>query len=348
MFNPVYHEYRRSTLFGCIFVLLLSLAGAAIHYLRSVDDKVLLSKNRLISLSTRIDAEFTPVLTFAEAIRKSALLKLALPPVAGNQINVLQLSSGQNTSLNVTTDQAELQMLQQLIPYFELSSQLQPHLLGMYYISEQGFAVNGASRWPDYVADQFTQWLQQAPADMPYQRDLSFYSEFLPQQAALVLPVYADDTKLGRFVFALSLQSMLTPLQRHNSGGQFMLLDASGDVIHSSTNLSEQMINDHMLQVQRLNTMPWSLALLEKKASLFAGGVKDFFWHWFAYLLLLGALLLIMQYRYRRRTLSPFNRLLVHTDRLLKGQTAGVRHIPQNWRELFDRLCELARQAPSK
>lgn len=349
MFNPVYHEYRRSTLFGCILVLLLSVTGAAIHYLRSVDDKVLLSKNQLINVSAQIDAEFTPVLTFAEAIRRFAVAKLSLAPSdTAAQLNVLQLSNGQNTSLDVTAKHAELQMLQRLWPYFELASQAQSHLLAVYYISEQGFAVNGEDRWPDYIADQFIHWLQQDSADMPYQRDLAFHAEFLPQQAALTLPVYFNDARVGRLVFALSLQTMLAPLQKQNSGAQFMLLDTSGEVIHSSTSLSPHMISGHMLQVQRLNTMPWSVALLEQKSSLFAAGVKDFFWHWVTYLVLLGALLALMQYRYRRRTLSAFSRLLVHTDRLFKGQIQGVRHIPEGWRELFDRICELARRSPSE
>jgi sensor c-di-GMP phosphodiesterase-like protein len=127
-----------------------------------------------------------------------------------------------------------------------------------------------------------------------------------------------------------------------------MLLETSGELIHSSTSLSSHMISGHMLQVQRLNTMPWSVALLEQKSSLFAAGVKDFFWHWLTYLGLLGMLLAFMQYRYRRRTLSAFRRLLVHTDRLFKGQMQGVRHVPEGWRELFDRICELARRAPSE
>ncbi len=350
MNNPVYHEYRRSMLFGLILVLLLSVTGATIHYLRSVDYKVLRSKDKLNIITARLDSEFTPVLTFAEAIRRMAIIKLGLPPAEHDtEITVLQLGSAQNSHLSVTAEQTELQMLQRLWPYFELASQAQSHLVGMYYISERGFAVNGQARWPDYVADQFTQWLRQQPAEMPYQRDMAFYGEFLPQQAALTLPLYFNDVKLGRFVFALSLQTMLTPLHKQNTGIQFMLLDSSGDVIHSSTSLSPEMISGHMLQVQRLNTMPWSLALLEQKASLFAAGVKDFLWYWFTYLIMLASLLAAMQYRYRRRTLSAFNRLQVHIDRLLQGQAQGVRHIPHGWRDIFERISQLAqRQTPSK
>ena len=349
MINPTYYEYRRSSLMGAIFVLILSLLGGAVHYIRSVDSSVLSSKDKLAVVGTQLDAEFRPIVTFAEAVRRTAEAKLTLPPMAADgAITVLQLANGSVTDLPVNGQQAELQMLLRLWPYFELAPQAQPHLVAMYYVSEQGFVVNGQNRWPDYVADQFILWQQQQTAP-GYQRDMLYYTEFLPQQAALALPLYANDQKLGRFVFAVSLQTVLAPLQNNNTGSRFMLLDTSGEVIHGSTALPVSEVDSHMLQVQRLNSLPWSVALLEQKTSLFAAGVTEFIWHWLSYLLLLTALLLVMQYRYRRRTLSAVNRLLVHIERLVKGQTHGVRHVPQGWHEVFERIYQLAqRSGPSQ
>lgn len=347
MINPIYHEYRRSSLMGAILVLILSLLGAAVHYIRSVDSTVLSSKDKLAVIGMQLDTEFRPILTFAEAVRRTAEAKLNLPPLTTDStITVLQLASGSVTDVAVNEQQSELQMLLRLWPYFELAPQAQPHLVAMYYVSEQGFVVNGQNRWPDYVADQFILWQQQVAAPA-YQRDMLYYTEFLPQQAALALPLYANDVKLGRFVFAVSLQTVLAPLQNNNTGSRFMLLDTTGEVIHSSTALSATEVDGHMLQVQRLSSMPWSVALLEQKTSLFAAGVKEFVWHWLSYLLLLTALLLVMQYRYRRRTLSAVNRLLLHIERLVKGQTQGVRHVPQGWHEVFDRVCQLTQRSGS-
>lgn len=348
MYNPLYQEYRRSSLMGLVLVVLLSLAGATIHYLRSVDDKVLLRKSQLQHVSARLDAEFTPIVIFAEAIRRTAGIKLAMPPTADSALHALQLDNGQTIKLTVPPEQRELQMLQRLLPYFELAGQAQAHLNGMYYISEQGFAINGQQQWPAELAAGFIHWQQQLPAEKAHQREMRFYSEFLPDQAALTLPLYENNVLLGRLVFALSLQTLLKPIQKTGSDLHYMLLDVAGEVIHSSTNLSPQMINGHLLQVQRLETMPWSLGLLEQKVSLFAAGVKDFLWHWLSYLLLLAGLLLFMQYRYRHHTLSAFNRLLVHTQRLSKGQLQGVRRIPDGWRELFDRISLLSRQSGSE
>src|SRR5690606_19591765 len=74
MKNPIYIEYRRSTLLGIILVLLLSALGAVVHYIRSLDDNVLQTKFRLSAVGNQLDSEFTPVLAFMEAVRRASLL----------------------------------------------------------------------------------------------------------------------------------------------------------------------------------------------------------------------------------------------------------------------------------
>ena len=347
MKNPLYYEYRRSTTLGLLLVLLLSGAGALVHYLRSLDHNVVQSKHRLATVSRQLDSQFAPVLAFMESIRRSALVKIALPAEhSDSRLALLQLDDGQTAQTPVVAEDgsvnAELQMLQRLQPLFELAQDALPHLVGVYYLSEQGFAYNGLPKWPDYIADQLLQWHQHYEPEPGYERGQLFYAEFLPQQAAVMLPLYVADKKLGRFVFALSLPPMLDAMYRQYPDAEFLLLDQSGEVISSSSAKTVQSVNQHMLQVQRLDTMPWSLALLEQKTSLFAAGGREFIWHWCSYALLLALLLLAMQWRYRRRTLSPAKRLLVHIDRLHDGQAQGVRHVPSGWHEVFDRISQLA------
>lgn len=346
MKNPLYYEYRRTTTLGLMLVLLLSGVGALVHYLRSLDDNVVQSKNRLATVSRQLDSQFSPVLAFMEAIRRSALVKIALPVEhSDSQLLLLQLENGQTSQTPIVAEDgninAELQMLQRLQPLFELAQDALPHLVGVYYLSEQGFAYNGLPKWSDYIADQLLQWHQRYNPEPGYERGQLFYAEFLPQQAAVMLPLYVADKKLGRFVFALSLQPMLASMYRQYPDAEFLLLDQSGKVISSSAVQSVQSVNQHMLQVQRLETMPWSLALLEQKTSLFAAGGYEFIWHWCSYALLLALLLLALQWRYRRRTLSPAKRLLVHIERLHDGQAQGVRHVPTGWHDVFDRISQL-------
>lgn len=347
MKNPIYYEYRRSTLLGLILVLVLSGLGAMLHYLRSVDDKVLQTKTRLAAVSSQLDTEFAPVLAFMEATRRAALVKLSLPAApSAVTLPLLQFDSGRVRQVPLATEEgdinAELQMLQRLQPYFELAQDTQPHLVGVYYLSEQGYAYNGMPKWSDYIVDQLVFWHNNNAPEPGYERGQVFYAEFLPQQAAVMLPLHVADKKMGRFVFAISLEPLLAPMYQQYKNSEFMLLDQSGNVISSSTSRVVESINEHMLQIQRLETMPWSLALLEQKTSLFAAGLSEFFWHWLTYAVLLGLLLAAIQFRYRRRTLSPASRLLIHIDRLTKGQSQGVRHVPQGWSEVFERISQLS------
>ncbi|MDX5406160.1 MAG: cache domain-containing protein [Chromatiaceae bacterium] len=346
MKNPVYYEYRRSSRLGVIVVVALATLGATLHYFRSVEQRVSQTTAHLHTLSQQLDAEFAPVLAFSQAMRRAALTKLTLPPLvtAPESVPLLQLADGTVHESSTFTDaqmQTELQMLGQLKPYFDLAEQTQPHLLAIYYFSEQGFVYHGQAKWSDYVSDQITSWQRNNAAEPSYEREQIFYAEFISGQAALSLPLYQADRKLGRLVFALKLQPLLEPLYQQYANTEFMLLDQSGELISSSVDSRLQSVNQHMLQIQRLRTMPWSLGVLEHKTSLFAAGLADFVWHWLSYALLLGCLLIALQYRFRRRTVSAVNRLLVHIDRLSKGQMQGVRHVPDGWTEVFDKVASL-------
>ncbi|MCD1597220.1 hypothetical protein [Rheinheimera aquimaris] len=352
MKNPLYIEYRRSTLLGILLVLLLSALGAVVHYVRSLDDNVVQTKFRLSTVGNQLDSEFTPVLAFMEAVRRASLLKMSLPAVETDEsLLLLQLSDGRDSQVAITAPDegvdAELLMLWRLQPYFELATETQPHLVGMYYFSEQGFAFNGQAKWSDYIVDHLLLWYQKNMPEPAYERGQIFFTEFLPGQAAVMLPLYAEERKLGHFVFALALEPLLAPVYQQHSDADFVLLDQSGQLINSSLARPPQDIDQHVLQIQRLNTMPWSLGLLEQKTSLFASGLKEFIWHWFSYAVLLGLLLVAMQYRYRLRTLTSFSRLLVHIERLSQGRSQGVRRIPFGWQEVFERISRL-KQPPSQ
>ena len=350
MKNPIYIEYRRSTVLGVVLVLLLSAFGAVVHYIRSLDENVVLTKMRLNAVGNQLDSEFASVLAYMEAVRRASLLKMTLPELDTDvPLQLLRLDNGQDEQVTVRADGGDIDterlMLLRLQPYFELARETQPHLVGMYYFSEQGFAFNGQMKWSDYVVDHLLSWYQKHMPEPAYERGQVFFTEFLPQQAAVMLPLYADDKKLGRFVFALALEPMLAPVYQQHSDVDFVLLDQSGQLINSSVAQLPDDIDEHVLQVQRLNTLPWSLGLLEQKTSLFASGLKEFVWHWFSYALLLGMLLVAMLYRYKLRTLTAFNRLIVHVDRLSQGRQ-GVRRIPFGWNDVFERISRL-KQPPT-
>lgn len=349
MKNPVYAEYRKIVLFGYILAAALAIAAAVIHYLLSVDDRVVQSKALLNALSSQLDSQFVPLMAFAQTVQQAAQLKLMLEPAPGNDatIPLLSVQSGETVEQEVTADAEQLgewQMLQRLQPYFELAPGTQPFLKGMYYLSEQGFAYNGQHRWSDYISEQFIEWHTVSSKDWNFDRNSAFFTDFLQQQSAMAVPLYYQHKKVGRFLFALDLKQLLIPMYEKYPASHFMLLDQSGNLIVSTTERKLQNVDHHMLQIKRLDSVPWSLAVLEQKSSLFTAGVAQAFWRGVSYFLVLVVMLLALQYRYRRRTLSPTCRLLIHIDRLSNGEIQGVRHIPQGWTAVFEKVNQLKSQ----
>jgi len=347
MNNPAYTEYKRSSLLGALLVLALSLLGATAHYLLTIDNKVIHSKGLLDNAAQQLDSTLLPLMGFAEALRRNAQVKLQLPAIQNDDsLPVLSFNTTDTEPLPLYSENAalnlELQMLLRLQPYFELAGETQPLVKGLYYVSEQGFAYNGTAKWPDYLAEQLVKWQQDMARTISFERDLVFYSYFSPQQAVMLVPLSYQDKKLGSFLYIVATDNLLATVHNQYPQLDFMLLDQSGELVGGAGNIQRpQRADEHMLQVQRLSSTPWSLAVLERKTNVFAAGLQTFFWHWLGYLLLLGALLLALQLRYKKRTVSAVGRLIVHIDRLSAGKPHGVRHIPQGWAGVFDKVYQL-------
>lgn len=347
MKNPVYTEYKRSGLLGGLLALALSFLGASGHYLMTIDSKVVQSKSFLDNAVQQLDSSLLPLMGFAEAMRRNAQIKLQLPATpSDDSLTVLSVNTTETEQIPLYSEHAalnlELQMLLRIQPYFELATDTQPLVKGLYYFSEQGFAYNGASKWPYYLTEQLLKWRRDTAQTISFERDMVFYSHFAPQQAALMVPLNYQDKKLGSFLYIVATDSLLAPVHSQYPQLDFMLLDHSGKLVGGAGNINRpQRADEHMLQVQRLSSTPWSLAVLEPKTSLFSAGLKTFLWHWLGYLLLLGVLLVALQLRYKKRTLSAVGRLIVHIDRLAAGKPHGVRHIPQGWAEVFDKVYQL-------
>ncbi|MBZ9612263.1 hypothetical protein [Rheinheimera maricola] len=342
MKNPIYNEYKRGTSLGWMLIIVLASIGALIHYLRSVDNQVVYSKNQLDSASRQFDSQMIPLLAFAESMRRAALLKLSLPVAeTSDSLTLLSLQTADTSVHSVSAEQPEWQMLLRLQPYYELQADAQPLIEASYYLSKQGFAYNGAAKWSDSMVDDLLQWQKGSVQTLKFETEQMFIPRFSSRYAALMLPLSYESKALGCFVYLLQIDSILTPLYNNYPQLDFMLLDQSGSVIGSSKAQPPQSIDEHLLHIQRLATVPWSLAIIEPKTTVFAAGLATFVWHWVSYFVLLAALLLAMRYRYKARTLSPISRLLIHIERLAVGQSRGVRHIPEGWSDIFDQVHQL-------
>ncbi|MBV2129044.1 hypothetical protein [Arsukibacterium indicum] len=345
MSSPAFVVYTRTVRFSILIILMLSFAAAFIQFLLQFNSNFKNSQLQLEMFSQQMDAQISPVIQFAQAVTNRAQLGIQRAVSDESQIPVLSLTTGDLVQQKLNADSAplnqELQMLLQLQPYFDIAPASISPLKDLYYVSEQGYAYNGQHKWSDYVIEQLTDWLQRYQrSENGYDRNPVFYKDFILEQAAMSVPFYVNERKIGRFVLALELAPLLANLERNNPDRYFLLLDQAGNVVASSKFINGDNLEQYQLQIQRLADLPWSLALIDKRGSALGSGLASFILHWFSYAAVLMLLAWLLARRYKRKIMGPLQRLSIHIDRLANEQ-AGVRRIPDGWQDLFEKISEL-------
>ncbi|MDX1676544.1 hypothetical protein [Arsukibacterium sp.] len=345
MSSPALAVYNSTVRYSILIIILLSFAAAFIQFLLQFSNNLKHSQRQLEMFTQQMDAQLNPVLQFAQAVINRAQLSSQMPVTETNQVPVLSLTTGDVLHQQVTVDaiplNQELQMLLQLQPYFDIAPGSISPLKDLYYISEQGYGFNGRQKWSDYVIEQLTAWLQRHQrSDNGYDRNPVFYRDFILEQAAMSVPFYVNERKIGRFVLALELAPLLANLERNNPDRYFLLLDQAGNIVASSKFINGDNLEQYPLQIQRLAGLPWSLALIDKSGTALSAGIGTFILHWLSYIVVLLVLAWLLARRYKRKIVGPLQRLSTHIERLA-NQQAGVRHIPDGWQDLFDRVSQL-------
>ena len=345
MSSPAYAVYRRTVKFSLVVIAALSFSVALVQFLLQFNTSQQQNRQQLEMFAQQMDAQVEPVLQFAQAVSARGQRGMQLAVTDKNQLSLLSL-----TTLDVMLYEVfhanqqvnpELQMLLQLQPYFDIAPASITPLKNLFYISEQGFAYNGQSKWSDYVVEHLVQWLQRYQrSENGYDRNPVFYKDFILDQAAMSVPFYVNERKIGRFVLALELAPLLATLEKNNPDRYFLLLDQAGNVIARSTFINGDNLEQYQLQIQRLTGIPWSLALIDKRGSLLYAGIGRFILHWLSYAGVLLVLAWLLARRYKRKIIGPLQRLSTHIDRLHNGQ-AGVRRVPEGWHDLFARVSQL-------
>ncbi|MBM35531.1 MULTISPECIES: hypothetical protein [unclassified Arsukibacterium] len=345
MSSPAYAVYNRTVRFSLIVIVALSFNVSFVQFLLQFNTSLQHNRQQLEMFAQQMDAQIEPVLQFAQAVQARGQLGMQMAVTDENQLSLLSL-----TTLDVVLHELylpnqavdpELQMLLQLQPYFDIAPASITPLKNLFYISEQSFAYNGQHKWSDYVVEHLVQWLQRNQrSENGYDRNPVFYKDFILEQAAMSVPFYVNERKIGRFVLALELAPLLATLEKNNPDRYFLLLDQAGNVIASSTFINGDNLQQYQLQIQRLTGTPWSLALIDKRGSLFYAGMGRFVLHWLSYAGVLLVLAWLLARRYKRKIMGPLQRLSTHIDRLNNGQ-AGVRRVPEGWQDVFERVSQL-------
>jgi len=345
MSSPAYIVYDRTVKFSLLVILLLSFVAAFVQFLLQFSASQHNNQQQLKMFAQQMDAQITPVLQFAQAVTTRGQLAVQLAASEEEKIPLLSLTTGDVIVQQLAADSAptnqEMQMLLQLQPYFDIAPASIAPLKNLYYLSEQGYAYNGQHKWSDYVVEQLTAWLQRYQRlENGYDRNPVFYKDFILEQAAMSVPFYVNERKIGRFVLALELAPLLVNLEKNNPDRYFLLLDQAGNVVASSKFINGDNLEQYQLQIQRLTGLPWSLGLIDKRSAVFHAGLGSFVLHWLSYAGVLFLLAWLLARRYKRKIIGPLQRLSIHIDRLANDQ-AGVRRIPDGWQSLFEKISRL-------
>ncbi len=347
--NPLHIEYKKAQRTTLLLVLLLALSAAAIDYFWTLQQRLSQRQAMLHSATEDLEHQLIPLLELLKFLHQNAEQQLKLAqntpseqPLPGLRWQVAKAEQGQLSP-------AEVSMLQHLQPLLQLSQHTVLGVKQLSYLSASGVwyqPQTQASPSQEQLSKQY--WLQyekQQRLTMPVialKKINTTAASYL-----LSIGIFQQQQLLGELLLDLDLPAILhktakaqqdAQLQLFDEGGNIVLAVAKGELL---TTESYNALIHHSDQLKMLSTLPLSLHIALDHHKTFYTEAVDFMFHFFVFLLALLSLLAYCRRRYRVKVLSPFQRLLVHIERLLRGDAQGVRNVPTDWQPLFRQVEQL-------
>jgi hypothetical protein len=347
--NPLHLEYKRSQRTALLLVLLLALSAAAVDYFWGLQQRLSQRQAMLYSATEDLEHQLTPMLELLQLLQQEAVQQLALDaptspasPLPGAQWS---LDKTQQKQLSST----ELQMLQQLQPLLLFSQRSVAGVRQLSYLSANSVwyqPQTQRSGTAEALSELYWQQFQpQQLLTMPQVRLHKLQTQ--PASYVLSIAIFHQQQWQGEFLLEFDLPLLLQKTARAQQGAQLQLFNESGDLLLAVSNgellsvPTQVQPMHHSDQLKMLTVLPLSLHIEAEQYQTFSIEMVDFIVHFFLFLLVLLLLLAYCRRRYRAKVLSPFQRLLVHIDRLLRGDAQGVRNVPVEWQPLFRQVEQL-------
>lgn len=347
--NPLHLEYKRAQRTALLLVILLALSAAAVDYFWGLHQRLNQRQAMLYSATEDLEHQLVPVLELLTLLQQEAVSALSAesslsqsPSLAGSQWS---LDKTQPQQLSTT----EQQMLQQLQPLLLFSQRSVASVRQLNYLSASGVwyqpqtersttaAALSELYWPQFQHQQQLTQPQVRLHKLPTH----------PASYVLSIALVAQQQLLGELVLEFDLPLLLQKTAKAQQGAQLQLFNESGELLLAVSNgellptAAQTPLMHHSDQLKMLTVLPLSLHIEAEQYQMFSVEIVDFIVHFLLFLLSLLLLLAYCRRRYRARVLSPFQRLLVHVDRLLRGDAQGVRNVPKDWQPLFRQLEQL-------
>lgn len=335
MQNPATSDFQRNLRIALVFILLLSVGAAFIHFLLTLDQRMTRQAKQLELKALQLDIQLAPLLKLSEWLQQQAQSQpdvvTALPLTLYNRDGQTLTESDTQQRVSVV----ERSFLQANTGAFNASRLLYPWLERVLYTSDSGFIYLQPQQLSLLQIQALSPWLAgNLSAD-----NKVVLSKSDDNKLIFSTPQKFTSGETGRLLFVVDIPALLLPLQKVTPEADFLLLDESGQILGGTVAASSQ-LEQRLLQLQRIGQQPLSLVMLEQRHGLISEGMAGFLGYWFGYLFVLAAALLAFFYRYKQKVLQPLQRLGIHIERLARNQ-GGVRHIPGGWEEMSDKITRL-------
>jgi hypothetical protein len=347
--NPLYIEFKRSQRRTLILVLCLAFTAAVFDYFITLNQRISQQQTLLNSAGEDLEHQLSPLVHLMKVLKADAELSLMTEqsvddakPLTGMQWPV----SEENPDAQLS--EAEMAMLQQLAPklqYGQLSSSV---IRQFNYVSNNGVwysASEGRTAALELQSVLYWQQKQQLHklglSDIRLHKVASAESRFL-----LAIPLQKKEQFVGELLLDLDLGTMLKLVAKAQQGARVTVMDDVGqplltvDRLQVVASLPKDMTR-HRDNLKPLELLQLTLHLEPLHIASLSRELFNFVGHLLLYLVTLLMLSFYHRRRFKTKVLSPFHRLIVHIDRLGRGDPQGVRNIPGDWVQVFHQVEQI-------
>jgi hypothetical protein len=367
--NPLHLEYKRARLSSLVLIVLLALCAATIDYFWGLQQRLSQRQALLFSATEDLEHQLSPLIALLKLVQQDAGQQLAIAnsvdaqddtkvDAAKNEPVPVPLP-GLQWSLSTSEQQLlrpeEVAMLQRLQPLMLLSQRTVSGVQQLSYLSAQGIWYQPQAQ-TQAAAEQFARqyWRQYQQhltqnAQQQLTRPLISLKKITTSSASYVLTIgiFRQREFLGELLLEFDLPALLQKTAKAQLGSQLRLFDEGGELLLAVAHgevlaaRADDLSMHHGEQLKMLSQLPLSLHMTADRHHTFTTELMNFLVHFFLFLAGLLVLLMYCRRRFRTKVLSPFQRLLVHMERIVRGDAQGVRNVPTDWQSIFRQVDQL-------
>lgn len=344
--NPLYNEYQKSQLRTYLVVLCLAFTAAVFDYFIALNQRIAQHQNLLNSAVEDLEHQFSPLLHLMKVLKADAELSL----LAEQQSDSTKPLPGMLWSVSAeqpetSLSDVEIAMLQQLTTKLQHSQRSTLLIRQFSYVSNRGvWYATSDVRTAAHELTSELYWGQKqqqhklAGADIRLHKVDAAETVFL-----LAIPLQKKEQYVGDLLMEFDLATMLKLVTKAQRGARIQLMNDVGqplltvEKMQLIANLPPDTVH-HSDNLKGLEQLNLTLHLEPIHIASLGSELMKFFGHLLLYLVSLLLLSFYLRRRFKTKVLSPFHRLLVHIERLGRGDNQGVRNIPSDWVQVFHQV----------